>query len=438
VTMPLDQLIASGVHTRTKHDNVLAQQAALAHIPSAIVALPNTTDDKVKQLLRWFKHEFFTWTNAPKCAACNGNPATTKLVKVEGPKFPHEVQGEANAVEVYSCSSCGSPATTRFPRYNNPITLLSTRTGRCGEWANCFTLCAVACGLQARYVLDATDHVWTEVFSLALNRWVHCDSCEEAFDTPLVYEAGWGKRLTYVLAFGPGSGQCTDVTRRYSRRWDADMIITRYRMATLRAVEYMQTHRHEPTHQAETDEFMESLKCAVPLKPEEMRGRLSGSVEWRMARGEMRSTSITLTSGDGGICVNGKQVSPMRRGVNCVCLKRESSEYAVFTFDTLHDTKALQQLRDLIMVSEEFDLVLVSCKGDFKWPDNTLFAAAVARPFVALVEHRALQFVDDVQLDLPFPSPRTRFLARFAALVRCGVKPNAAVVLLVKEFREEV
>jgi peptide-N4-(N-acetyl-beta-glucosaminyl)asparagine amidase len=101
------------------------------------------------------------------------------------------------------------------------VLLLQTKRGRCGEWANAFTMVCCAMGLRARLTLDMTDHVWTEVFieeseeDRSKGRWVHMDACENLFDAPLVYERGWGKKLNYVFSYHKEG--VNDVSLRYTR-----------------------------------------------------------------------------------------------------------------------------------------------------------------------------------------------------------------------------
>lgn len=40
---------------------------------------------------------------------------------------------------------------------------------------------------------------------------MHLDPCEAAHDNPLLYDAGWGKKLDYIIAVGRRSA--ADVTR---------------------------------------------------------------------------------------------------------------------------------------------------------------------------------------------------------------------------------
>ena len=77
------------------------------------------------------------------------------------------------------------------------------------------TLSSNAMHSDVRYVLDLTDHVWSEIWIPELDRYVHIDPCERAFDKPLMYESGWNKKLTHVISFS----RCgvVNATPRYTR-----------------------------------------------------------------------------------------------------------------------------------------------------------------------------------------------------------------------------
>ncbi|KAK6463564.1 peptide-N(4)-(N-acetyl-beta-glucosaminyl)asparagine amidase [Scheffersomyces coipomensis] len=161
-------------------------------------------DYLVQELLRYFKHDFFKWVNKPPCESCSNIDESTiqPLGTVVVPD--HQVDGNgATRVERYKCLKCN--ATIEFPRINNPVTLLMTKRGRCGEWVNCFLLILQALlggdEDRLRYVWNYEDHVWCEYYSYSLKRWIHLDPCEAVFDEPHLYCNNWGKKMSFVLGF---------------------------------------------------------------------------------------------------------------------------------------------------------------------------------------------------------------------------------------------
>jgi len=253
----------------------------------------------VRKLLKWFKI-FFSWMNIPQCDACRSE-APMKLLTQSGPETDDEIVGQAQRVEIYCCETCG--ARDRFPRYNLATMLLKSRKGRCGEWANAFTLIACATGLKARIVLDWTDHVWTEIWSTQRQRWIHTDSCESALDTPLLYSNGWGKKLSYCIAVSVEG--CIDVTPRYVEHWRESGVLNRrlevsenWLQEELFRLTFAQRNAHNVVERsriysriAVEIEELALMKTGQHLsKLRESRGglpgRTSGSREWIASRGE--------------------------------------------------------------------------------------------------------------------------------------------------------
>ncbi|KAL3997862.1 Thioredoxin family protein [Acanthocheilonema viteae] len=263
----------------------------------------------VKLLLNWFKTDFFVWTDVPKCELCGQNAEKSGegfSLEVQGGPTEEEQKWGAYRIEAYKCRKCDT--NVRFPRYNDPVKLLETRCGRCGEWANCFTLCSRSLGLETRWVYDITDHVWCEIWIEDLDRWVHCDPCENVIDTPLLYEKGWGKNLSYVFAFG--LDHVRDVTWRYtfnhfetlSRRNSCRETVLRnfIRKLNIRHASLMSEERKKEMERRYMKELVEFISPTMQIRDGnklEEQGRTTGSEEWRKQRGEMgdgKSTSRVL------------------------------------------------------------------------------------------------------------------------------------------------
>ncbi|TGZ60869.1 hypothetical protein CRM22_008297, partial [Opisthorchis felineus] len=283
--------------------------------------------DFLHQLVRWFKEEFFRWAGDFYCDICG---AKMKLAEITSP-WGSEIEGDPHTVEVFRCPSGHS--VKRFPRYNNPKVLLQTRVGRCGEWANCFTMFLVSArrplnmdGGRAwfpacRFISDMTDHVWCEIWledsDSGTYRWVHCDPAGE-IDQPLLYECGWGKKLHYVFAYtipppcfqftDPQSLQAVDiqdVTWRYTR--DFKEILPRRKLFPEGNLAAYLVNIHltavaawtmkgylVPGDNAQNPFSMRQIireLCSFfkPAKaPEQpLPGRRTGPLEWRRARGEL-------------------------------------------------------------------------------------------------------------------------------------------------------
>lgn len=383
MTIPVAQLHRKACEAF--HREAAAAAAASASIADADVnsasppPLPPTIQYcLLRELVHWFKGSFFKWTNNIPCDSCSSTD--TEGAGAAQPTPIERNAGGAGMVELYRCKTCAS--VSRFPRYNNPAVLLDSRRGRCGEWANCFTLCALAMGFEARHVHDWTDHVWTEVFLHDRNtstmstcasstgndgnspssagfadgagavspssspppatvpalgpgaqvqgRWVHVDSCEAAIDTPLVYEAGWGKKLSYVIAYG--LDEVADVTRRYTKKFSEvcsrrSEVPEEWLAEAVAALDAKQRRGAGKAGAASSSSStgvsscrakelqirraMEERELAANIahedghrKDEESHGRISGSLAWRVARGEAggdaASSNAASGSGSGG------------------------------------------------------------------------------------------------------------------------------------------
>ncbi|XP_060828510.1 peptide-N(4)-(N-acetyl-beta-glucosaminyl)asparagine amidase [Bombus pascuorum] len=287
----VDLEIATMTRLRQLHKHVKLNQS-----PPGVTKQYSEDDvDDVKdiflmELLHWFKYKFFTWVDSPKCTACFSDCKHQNTVPPDDPR--------CSQVEIHKCTKCGTRV--KFPRYIDPEPLLTLRRGRCGEWVNVFTLLCRTLGYDARCVHDETDHVWTEVWSIHEKRWIHLDPCEDVMDRPLMYEKGWKKKLSYVIAYSKDEVQ--DVTWRYTRNM-LGVLKRRDISCESKLIQFIESlnkyHQSSPNYSATRRQYVIKRRLLelvelihVPNKKnsddnENYGGRSTGSYEWRLARGEI-------------------------------------------------------------------------------------------------------------------------------------------------------
>lgn len=169
-------------------------------------------DHVVRETLRYFKDDFFSWVTRPKCPICKRDGENIRPTGSERP--PAINPDEISVIEVYVCTECNQRV--EFPRINNPTKLLETKRGRCGEWVNCFMLvlrAVLGSEVQTRYIWNSEDHVWCEYYSKNLQRWIHLDPCENVFDEPSLYSKNWGKKMSWII--GIGDNYLVDLSEKY-------------------------------------------------------------------------------------------------------------------------------------------------------------------------------------------------------------------------------
>lgn len=164
----------------------------------------------------------------PEIASCDRKAHSNLLGQITCQAKDDESSDDCVYAELRQCKACGKKSKFfQYSRFHGPLALFETKNNREGLMGQCEEFSRAGHGLlsllgyEVRYVLDFTDHVWVEVRLPPGpdGEWIHADPSEGVLDSPLMYETGWGKKLTAIFAFTPTHVE--HITAKYTKDYEA-------------------------------------------------------------------------------------------------------------------------------------------------------------------------------------------------------------------------
>lgn len=115
------------------------------------------------------------------------------------------------------------PVNETFERHSDPLEILESGKGRCGEFSILYVAACLAHGYESRIIVAVDvcnlihwtgEHVWAEV---KLDDWVHIDPSDRTWNEPDRYRAwDWGKEIgSRIKIYAFEDGKYEDVTSNY-------------------------------------------------------------------------------------------------------------------------------------------------------------------------------------------------------------------------------
>jgi hypothetical protein len=162
-------------------------------------------------------------------ATCDSKVASQILGRITCAPDVNLPSSDCVYAELRRCESCSTPGHRFFEFYrpHGAVALFDTSKtrggvmGRCSEFSRAAHGLFASLGYETRLIIDLTDHVWVEIRvpKGPEGQWIHADPSEGVMDQPLMYEQGWGKKLTMIFALTPK--RVEHVTGKYTADYEA-------------------------------------------------------------------------------------------------------------------------------------------------------------------------------------------------------------------------